>query len=153
MAEESAPTVTVPTPKPEAKRSARRNPQVFWGLGRRKTASARIRLIPGTGKILINERDADKYFPRDSQLSPVRHAMEVVGMLGKVDVLAKAEGGGFTGQSGAIVLGVARALVEMNPEFRKPLSKAGLLMRDSRMVERKKVGRRGARRGFQWCKR
>src|SRR5258705_7794179 len=120
-------------------------PQTFWGVGRRKSSTARVRILLGSGKIVINGRDCEKYFCLEADRTPLKHPIELVGMTGKVDVLGNVRGGGTTGQSGAMTLGIARALIEMNGEFRPTLSKAGLLTRDSREVERKKVGRRGAR--------
>ncbi len=130
------------------------SPTYYWGTGRRKESVARVRIVPnGSGKILINERPLDEYFPR---LVWRRHASEplkLVGMEKKVDVIVKAHGGGLTGQAGAVRLGIARALVEMNPDLRPVLKKAGMLTRDPRMVERKKFGRKGARAIYQYSKR
>ncbi len=143
-----------PKPAPEGKKSATRHlVQSFCGVGRRKTSTARVRILPGSGQVAINGVPLDGYFPSPTQRTAVRQPLELVAMLDKLDVEVNARGGGFTGQAGAVAMGVARALTEMNPEFRAPLGKAGFLTRDSRQVERKKVGRRKARRGFQWCKR
>ncbi|QTX32848.1 30S ribosomal protein S9 [Aminithiophilus ramosus] len=125
----------------------------FWGTGRRKTAVARVRVRSGEGKVLVNGREVENYFPRliwsKSALEPLRAS----GMEGKLDVLVKAEGGGLTGQAGAVRLGVARALIKLNPDLRPVLKRGGFLSRDSRMVERKKYGLKGARGRRQFSKR
>ncbi|MBL3593484.1 MAG: 30S ribosomal protein S9 [Synergistaceae bacterium] len=125
----------------------------FWGTGRRKTAVARVRVRSGEGKVLVNGRSVENYFPRliwaNSALEPLRAS----GMESKLDVFVKAEGGGLTGQAGAVRLGIARALIKMNPELRPVLKRGGFLSRDSRMVERKKYGLKGARGRRQFSKR
>ncbi len=125
----------------------------YWGTGRRKNAVARVHIAPGEGKFLVNGRETSEYFPRHNWLSSALSPLTVTGLQGKVDVFVNAEGGGLTGQSGAICLGLARALVKMNPELHDVLKKAGMLTRDSRMVERKKFGQKGARAKFQFSKR
>lgn len=124
-----------------------------WGLGRRKKAVARVRIKPGSGSFIVNGKPVDDYFP--SLQDQVRAKAPLV--RGEVqetyDVWARVEGGGPTGQSGAVMLGLARALKEANPPLFETLREHGLLTRDSRMKERKKPGRRGARRGFQFSKR
>jgi len=121
--------------------------------GRRKTSVARVRLIPGTGKIVINKRDIDDYFDYDTLKVIVREPLVVTDTLGKYDVVVNVHGGGFTGQAGAIRHGIARALVEANEEFKPVLRKAGFLTRDPRMKERKKYGLKKARRAPQFSKR
>jgi small subunit ribosomal protein S9 len=124
-----------------------------WGTGRRKCALARVRIRPGDGTVLINERTVENYFPRASwQLTALR-PLKSSGLEGKVDVFVRASGGGLTGQSGAVSLGIARALLKLNPELRPTLKKDGLLRRDPRMVERKKFGQKGARGLRQFSKR
>jgi small subunit ribosomal protein S9 len=125
-----------------------------WTTGRRKEAVARVRLKAGTGNIMINERTLDQYFGgREVAKMVLKQPLEIVEQVGKVDLNITVDGGGLTGQSGAIRHGIARALAEYNPEFRPPLKKAGMLTRDSRSVERKKYGQPGARRRFQFSKR
>jgi small subunit ribosomal protein S9 len=109
--------------------------------------------MPGTGKITVNGQDADKYFARETSSIIIRMPLEVTGTKDKVDIIAKCEGGGIAGQAGALRHGIARALVQMDPEMRSPLAKAGLMTRDPRMVERKKYGQPGARKRFQFSKR
>ena len=126
----------------------------FWGTGRRKTALARVRIRVGEGKIEINNgRSVDDYFPRTQWRTSVMEPLQVAGVEGKVDVFVKAQGGGLTGQSGAVRLGIARALLKLNPDLRPALKKAGMLTRDPRMVERKKYGQKKARKRFQFSKR
>lgn len=125
----------------------------FWGTGRRKTAIARVRVRSGEGKVLINGREVDNYFPRLIWSKDALEPLRASGMEGKLDVLVKAEGGGLTGQAGAVRLGIARALIKLNPELRPLLKRGGFLSRDSRMVERKKYGLKGARGRRQFSKR
>jgi small subunit ribosomal protein S9 len=125
----------------------------FWGTGRRKNALARVRLRPGDGTIKINERDVNEYFPRLVWQTQVAQSLKAVSLEGKVDVFARATGGGLTGQAGAVRLGIARALLKLNPDLRPLLKKEGLLTRDPRMVERKKFGQKGARGMRQYSKR
>jgi len=128
-------------------------PIYFWGTGRRKNALARVRIRPGDGTIKINEREVNEYFPRLVWQSQVLKSLVTVNLEGKVDVFVRATGGGLTGQAGAIKLGIARALLKLNPELRPLLKKEGLLTRDPRMVERKKFGQKGARGMRQYSKR
>ncbi len=124
------------------------------GLGRRKTAIARVKLVKsGTGKIKVNGRDAEVVFPGFELGGLVRNALKVVGMDGAMDVVANVSGGGMRGQAEAVRLGVARALVELNPTYRKVLKKLGYMTRDPRSKERKKPGLKKARRSPQWSKR
>ena len=124
-----------------------------WGTGRRKNALARVRICMGTGEIKINNRAVEEYFPRLVWQSQVYQSLKTVGVEGRVDVFVNASGGGLTGQAGAVKLGIARALIKMNPDFRSALKKEGLLTRDPRMVERKKFGQKGARGKRQFSKR
>jgi len=128
-------------------------PSYYWGTGRRKNALARVRVRPGEGRVLINERPVDDYFPRNIWQVNALEPLKVSGVEGKVDVFVRASGGGLTGQSGAVRLGIARALLKLNPDLRGVLKKAGMLTRDSRMVERKKFGQKGARGRYQYSKR
>ena len=127
--------------------------QVQINVGRRKESVARVRLIPGTGNVTINGRPMDEYFGRETSKMILIEPLKLVDQLGKVDVLVTAHGGGLSGQAGAIRHGISRALVELNAEFRPVLKKAGFLTRDARAVERKKYGRPGARKRFQFSKR
>lgn len=125
----------------------------FWGTGRRKNALARVRVRPGNGEIKINDRTVEDYFPRLVWQSQVLQSLKTASLEGKVDVFIRATGGGLTGQAGAAKMGIARALIRLNPELRSTLKKEGLLTRDSRMVERKKFGQKGARGKRQYSKR
>ena len=127
--------------------------QVQINVGRRKESVARVRLVPGTGNVTINGRPMDEYFGRETSKMILIEPLKLVDQLGKVDVLVTAHGGGLSGQAGAIRHGISRALVELNAEFRPVLKKAGFLTRDARAVERKKYGRPGARKRFQFSKR
>ena len=121
--------------------------------GRRKESVARVRLIPGTGAIVVNDRAYEEYFPREALRLSIRAPLLLTQQLGKYDVVVNAQGGGLTGQAGAIRLGIARALVKADPAHRASLHGEGLLTRDPRMKERKKYGKKGARKRFQWTKR
>jgi small subunit ribosomal protein S9 len=125
----------------------------YYGTGRRKKSVARVRLVPGDGKILINERTIDDYFGLETLKVIVRQPLVLTETLSKFDVLCKVVGGGFTGQAGAIRHGIARALLKADEEFRPALKKAGFLTRDPRMKERKKYGLKKARRAPQFSKR
>jgi small subunit ribosomal protein S9 len=127
--------------------------QALWATGRRKEAIARVRLIPGTGQVFVNKQPYDHYFPREALRLAIRQPLLVTHQLGKHDVFATVEGGGLTGQAGALRLGIARAVVRLDPSLRGTLRGAGLLTRDPRMKERKKYGQKGARKRFQWTKR
>ena len=127
--------------------------EAIWGLGRRKTSVARVRLLPGSGKVLVNKRPLEEYFPVDRRAKDVRRPLEISGAGDRYDVHVNVNGGGETGQAGACVLGIARALIKAEPEVESDLRPYGFLTRDSRMVERKKYGLRGARRGCQFSKR
>lgn len=125
----------------------------YLGTGRRKESVARVRLLPGDGKILINHRDIDDYFGLETLKMIVRAPMVTTETLGKFDVKVNVKGGGFTGQAGAIRHGIARALLQADGELRSTLKKAGFLTRDPRMKERKKYGLKAARRAPQFSKR
>jgi len=127
--------------------------EIINAIGRRKTSIARVYVKPGNGEILVNERKVTEYFPSAIHQSTVKQALVASNLDGQYDVKINVEGGGIKGQAEAIRLGIARALVEINPENKPALKKDGLLSRDSRMVERKKYGRRKARRRFQFSKR
>ncbi len=125
----------------------------FAGLGRRKTSIARLYLTPGDGKIVINNREFAEYFPRETLRMLIMQPVEATGNVGKFDILVNLKGGGKAGQAGAVRHGVARALLSLNQDYRKPLNKGGFLTRDSREVERKKYGHRKARKKSQYSKR
>jgi small subunit ribosomal protein S9 len=124
-----------------------------YGTGRRKTAAARVFMKPGSGKITVNDRPLDEFFGRETGRMIVRQPLETVQLTNKFDFTVTVAGGGITGQAGAIRHGITRALIEYDEELRKPLRIAGFVTRDAREVERKKVGRRKARRGTQYSKR
>ena len=125
----------------------------FYGTGRRKKSIARVRVYPGTGKIIINDRDIDDYFGLETLKLIVRQPLTLTDTTEKFDVICRVTGGGVTGQAGAIRHGLARALVQSSEELRPLLKKAGFLTRDPRMKERKKYGLKGARRAPQFSKR
>ena len=126
---------------------------VHLGTGRRKTAVARVRLQEGTGKIAVNGKEVDVYFAHENFTNAATRPLVTSELKGKVDVSVKVEGGGPSGQAGAVAHGIARAILKLNPELRVPLKQAGHLMRDPRMKERKKAGQPGARKKFQFSKR
>lgn len=125
----------------------------FNAVGRRKSAVARVRLVPGEGKVLINKRDIDDYFGLETLKMTVRQPLTLTNVGGSFDVLVNVHGGGLSGQAGAIRHGISRALCKANPELRAALKKAGFLTRDPRMKERKKYGLKAARRAPQFSKR
>ena len=125
----------------------------FNAVGRRKKAVARVRLVPGEGKIVINQRDIDNYFGLETLKMTVRQPLALTNASGSFDILVNVVGGGLTGQSGAIRHGISRALCKADPELRGALKKAGFLTRDPRMKERKKYGLKAARRAPQFSKR
>jgi small subunit ribosomal protein S9 len=127
--------------------------EIINTIGRRKTSIARVYVQPGKGQITVNERELADYFKSEIHQTLVKQALTIVKADGNYDVTVNVEGGGIKGQAEAIRLGIARALVTINNEHRPPLKKEGILTRDSRMVERKKPGRRKARRKFQFSKR
>lgn len=125
----------------------------FWGTGRRKAATARVRICRGEGKIIVNKREFEEYFPIPLTRKIIVQPLATTETMGKFDIYANINGGGSTGQSGALRHGIARALVKFNEEFRSSLKKGGFLTRDSRMKERKKYGLKKARRRPQFSKR
>ena len=122
-------------------------------VGRRKTSIARVYVADGSGKIVVNKRELTNYFPKGTSQYVVNQPLELLGVKGNYDLNINVRGGGSTGQAGAIRLGIARALAELNPTDRGALKKAGFLSRDSRKVERKKYGLAGARKSYQFSKR
>ncbi|MCX6145975.1 MAG: 30S ribosomal protein S9 [Candidatus Kapabacteria bacterium] len=127
--------------------------KVYLGTGRRKTSVAQVRLVPGNGKIAINKREVNDYFPVDVQRVNAFKPMEITSQAGAFDISITVRGGGPSGQMGAIQLGLSRALLQFNEELRTTLRPAGMLTRDPRMVERKKYGLKKARKRFQFSKR
>jgi small subunit ribosomal protein S9 len=125
----------------------------YNATGRRKTSVARVSITPGNGQIIINRKPADIYFPRETLRMMIRQPIELAGITGKYNITATVNGGGLTGQAGALRHGIARAIVDMNSDFRLRLKKEGFLMRDPREKERKKYGQKGARKRFQFSKR
>jgi len=133
--------------------AAKQKKDLHWGTGRRKSAVARVRVESGDGKILINKRELREYFAHESHWEAVRAPLEAAGCGGDVNVNVRVLGGGGTGQSGAVSLGLSRALIKFNPDFEEVLRSHKLMTRDSRRKERKKYGKAGARRSFQFSKR
>jgi small subunit ribosomal protein S9 len=127
--------------------------QIINTIGRRKTSVARVYVTPGKGDIKVNNRDIKEYFLSEIHQTLVKQALSISKVEGTYDVTVNVEGGGIRGQAEAVRLGIARALVQFNPEHKPALKKEGIMTRDSRMVERKKPGRRKARRKFQFSKR
>jgi small subunit ribosomal protein S9 len=125
----------------------------YYGTGKRKSSTARVRLLPGAGQVIVNKRDLSEYFKGETQRTVIRYPLAVTDNLGKFDIRAIVNGGGTSGQAGAIRLGIANALLQFNAELRPRLKRAGLLSRDSRIKERKKYGQKGARKRFQFSKR
>ena len=151
MAETTVEPVLVPESQTTSAPTAK--PTYIWGVGRRKTSVARVRVAPGTGKIEINGRTLNEYFTNERDRKSIFGPLEVTNTGGKMDVLVAADGGGPTGQTGAIVMGLGRALAKFDNSLEVALRGAGFLTRDSRMKERKKYGQRGARRRFQFSTR
>ena len=125
----------------------------YTATGRRKNSTARVRLVPGTGKITFNKKDISEYLPYESLHVIVKQPLEVTETTGNYDIIINVNGGGYAGQAGAARHGIARALLEVDPSFRAPLKSAGLLTRDPRMKERKKPGLKKARKASQFSKR
>lgn len=125
----------------------------YYGTGKRKSATARVFLMPGSGQIVINQVDHQEYFKDKLQRNVVIQPLEVTGHQDKFDIYVNVKGGGFTGQAGAVRLGISRALLEFDSELRPTLRKAGFLTRDPRAKERKKYGQPGARKRYQFSKR
>ena len=158
MTETATPTTTTPAPAapaaaPAANEPKQPKPTYIWGVGRRKSSVARVRIAPGAGKIEINGRTLNDYFTAERDRKSIFGPLEVTNVAGKMDVLVNTDGGGPSGQTGAIVMGLGRALAKYDNSLEVPLRNAGYLTRDSRMKERKKYGQRGARRRFQFSKR
>ena len=125
----------------------------YWGTGRRKKSVARVRITAGEGKFIINDREVDQYFQETKDRHLVRSPLIAANIAGNMDILVNVDGGGYSGQAGALVQGLGRALSLYDPTLRPGQKEGGFLTRDSRMKERKKYGRRGARRSFQFSKR
>ncbi|TDQ34743.1 30S ribosomal protein S9 [Aureibacillus halotolerans] len=125
----------------------------YYGTGRRKSAVARVRLVPGNGRVVINNREFEDFFPVPSVREIVQRPLKVAEVEGNYDVIVSVNGGGISGQAGAVRHGIARALLKADPEYRPALKSQGLLTRDARMKERKKYGLKGARRAPQFSKR
>lgn len=125
----------------------------FYATGKRKEAVARVYLRPGSGKITVNKRDVETYFPRETLKMILRQPLEIIEQENKWDIVINVTGGGPSGQAGAVRHGISRALAEADPDVRPALKKAGFLTRDARKVERKKYGQPGARKRFQFSKR
>jgi len=142
---QTAPTFPATEPPPQK--------HYWWGTGRRKSAVARVRMRPGTGKFLINGREIGHYFSEDKDRQAVVAPLETTSMVGQWDIWVNVNGGGFTGQAGAVLLGLARAIAKAVPDAESLLRSRGLLTRDARIVERKKYGQPGARKRFQFSKR
>jgi small subunit ribosomal protein S9 len=124
-----------------------------YGTGRRKSATARVYIQPGTGQIQINRREFEEYFKNETHRMIIRQPLQMTDSLNRVDIVVTVDGGGASGQAGAVRHGITRALMDLNPEFRARLKKAGFVTRDPRAKERKKYGQRGARARFQFSKR
>jgi small subunit ribosomal protein S9 len=124
-----------------------------YGTGRRKSATARVFIKPGTGEIVVNKRKFEEYFQNEVHRMVIRQPLQLTDSAGKLDILVNVAGGGPAGQAGAVRHGITRALIEMNPELRARLKKAGFVTRDPRAKERKKYGQKGARARFQFSKR
>lgn len=127
--------------------------QKIYATGKRKTSIARVWMKPGTGEIVINKRPIDVFFGRETSKMVIRQPLELTDNMGKFDISVNVSGGGISGQAGAIKHGITKALLELNPELRATLKQAGFITRDSRIKERKKYGRAGARKSFQFSKR
>jgi len=134
-----------------AKAAEKNNVEIY--TGRRKNSIARVRLLNGTGKIIVNDKTIEEYFPRGTHRLVIMQPMNLTKTENKFDVKVNVFGGGLTGQAGAVRLGIARGLQTIEPKLRDPLKKAGMLTRDAREVERKKYGRSGARKRYQFSKR
>ena len=145
-AAKAAPVVTAKPAKPDMG-------GFIWGTGRRKSSVARVRVKPGKGQLIVNQQKVDDYFKLQKDRNAVMAPLNSAGVSDSIDVFINVKGGGTTGQAGAIVLGIARALKSYDPTLMKPLRDGGYLTRDGRMVERKKPGKPGARKSFQFSKR
>lgn len=145
--------VVVPSPAPAAAKTAPRGGRPIQTVGRRKEAIVRVRLMPGTGKFTLNGRELDNYFPSKVQQQMVREPLVLAERADSVDIFANLRGGGTTGQAGALRLAIARALIDLDPDTRPTLKKAGFLTRDARVTESKKYGLKKARKAPQYSKR
>jgi len=150
---EATETQTIETEPQVAKAAKPDKGGFFWGTGRRKTAVARVRIRPGDGKFQVNKREIDEFFTELRDRADVVAPLETTNTQGRIDVFVNVHGGGFTGQAGAILLGLSRALKNYDPTLEAALREQNLLTRDPREVERKKPGQPGARRRFQFSKR
>jgi small subunit ribosomal protein S9 len=153
VAEKSAPASRAAESRAAESDAPKVKPTYTWGVGRRKSAVARVRIAPGSGKIEINGRTLNDYFTAEKDRKSIFGPLEVTNTGGKMDIWARCNGGGHTGQAGAIVMGLGRALAKYDSTLEVPLRGSKFLTRDSRMKERKKYGQRGARRKFQFSKR
>lgn len=126
---------------------------IYTSTGKRKTAIARVRIKSGTGKIIVNGKEAPEYFCRPTSIRLIEQPFELTETVGQLDVIAKITGGGLSGQAGALRHGITKILINMNPEVKSVLKRAGLVTRDSRVKERKKYGLAGARKAYQFSKR
>lgn len=140
-------------PAPVKKKKTKKPDKFIWGTGRRKSSVARVRICPGSGEFVVNKRKVDEFFSLDKDRQIVRSPLLVTETSKSLDVFVNVNGGGTSGQSGAVLLGLARALYKSNPDLLPKLRDKNLLSRDARKVERKKYGQRGARRKFQFSKR
>ena len=145
--------IKLPTAEVQTAKKVESKGGYIWGTGRRKTSVARVRIKPGKGELKINNRELDKYFSRPQDISNVIAPLKATRTEKSLDVFVNVQGGGITGQSGAVMLGIARALKNYDPSLLQALRDGGYLTRDGRMVERKKPGLSGARRRFQFSKR
>ncbi|MCD2255357.1 30S ribosomal protein S9 [Agrilactobacillus fermenti] len=125
----------------------------YSGTGRRKDSVARVRLVPGSGKIVMNNRNVEDYIPYSNLIADMKQPLDITETAGSYDIFVNVQGGGFSGQAGATRHGIARALLDVDPDFRGPLKRAGMLTRDPRMKERKKPGLKKARKASQFSKR
>jgi len=125
----------------------------FYATGKRKTSVARVWMIPGQGRVQVNKRELDEYFPRPTLKMIIHQPLALTNTAGRFDIYVLTDGGGIAGQAGAVRHGIAKALLAYNPDFRTMLKRAGMLTRDARKKERKKYGQRGARARFQYSKR
>ena len=154
MAETTTPTNQTPPQAPNPRGKVGIGGKVFfWGTGRRKKSVARVRITAGEGKFIINDREVDQYFQETKDRHLVRSPLIAANIAGNMDILVNVDGGGYSGQAGALVQGLGRALSLYDPTLRPGQKEGGFLTRDSRMKERKKYGQRGARRRFQFSKR
>jgi small subunit ribosomal protein S9 len=153
MAETEANTTTTASAPLANLEAPQGHTSYVWGTGRRKSSVARVRIAPGSGKIEVNGRTLNDYFTGERDRKTIFGPLEVTNTGGKLDIFVNTDGGGLCSQAGAIIMGLARALMKYDPTQEKGLRGAGFLTRDSRMKERKKYGQRGARRKFQFSKR